>query len=43
MLSYVDTATGPLSALRGAAGVETDAGMRYEAVLLSARRASCGC
>ena len=35
VLSYVDTATGPLSALRGAAGVETDAGMRYEAVLLS--------
>ena len=35
VLSYVDTATGPLSAVRGAAGVETDAGMRYEAVLLS--------
>ena len=35
VLSYVDTATGPLSALRGAAGVETDTGMRYEAVLLS--------
>ena len=35
VLSYVDAATGPLSALRGAAGVETDAGMRYEAVLLS--------
>ena len=35
VLSYVDTATGPLSALRGAAGVETDAGMRYEALLLS--------
>ena len=35
VLSYVDTTTGPLSAVRGAAGVETDAGMRYEAVLLS--------
>ena len=35
VLSYVDTATGPLSALRGAAGVETGTGMRYEAVLLS--------
>ncbi len=35
VLSYVDTAAGPLSALRGAAGVETDTGMRYEAVLLS--------
>ena len=35
VLSYVDTATGPLSAVRGAAGVETETGMRYEAVLLS--------
>ena len=35
VLSYVDTATGPLSAVRGAAGVETGTGMRYEAVLLS--------
>ena len=33
-LSYVDTAAGPLSALRGTAGVETETGMRYEAVLL---------
>ena len=35
VLSYVDTATGPLSAVRGAAGVETATGMRYEAVLLA--------
>ena len=35
VLSYVDTATGPLSALRGTAGVETETGMRYEAVLLA--------
>ena len=35
VLSYVDTASGPLSALRGTAGVETATGMRYEAVLLS--------
>ena len=35
VLSYVDTATGPLSAVRGTAGVETDTGMRYEAVLLA--------
>ena len=35
VLSYVDTAAGPLSALRGAAGVETATEMRYEAVLLS--------
>ena len=35
VLSCVDAATGPLSALRGTAGVETDAGLRYEAVLLS--------
>ncbi len=35
VLSYVDTAAGPLSALRGAAGVETATGMRHEAVLLS--------
>ena len=33
VLSYVDTASGPLSALRGTAGVETDTGMRYEALL----------
>ena len=33
VLSYVDTATGPLSALRGTAGVETETGMRYEALL----------
>ena len=33
VLSYVDTAWGPLSALRGTAGVETDTGMRYEALL----------
>ena len=32
-LSYVDTAAGPLSALRGTAGVETETGMRYEALL----------
>ena len=35
VLSYVDTASGPLSAVRGTAGVETAMGMRYEAVLLS--------
>ncbi len=34
-LSYVDWASGPLSALRGTAGAETDTGMRYEAVLLA--------
>ena len=33
VLSYVDTAVGPLSAVRGTAGVETDTGMRYEALL----------
>ena len=33
VLSYVDTASGPLSALRGTAGVETESGMRYEALL----------
>ncbi len=33
VLSYVDTASGPLSAVRGTAGVETDTGMRYEALL----------
>ena len=33
VLSYVDTASGPLSALRGTSGVETDTGMRYEALL----------
>ena len=33
VLSYVDTASGPLSALRGTAGVETATGMRYEALL----------
>ena len=32
-LSYVDMAAGPLSALRGTAGVETETGMRYEALL----------
>ena len=36
VLSYVDTASGPLSALRGTAGVETDTGMRYEALLWGA-------
>ena len=35
VLSYVDMATGPMSAVRGAAGVETGTGMRYEAVLLA--------
>ena len=35
VLSYVDGATGPLSAVRGTAGVETETGMRYEVVLLS--------
>ena len=35
VLSYVDMATGPLSAMRCASGVETETGMRYEAVLLS--------
>ena len=33
LVSYVDTASGPLSALRGTAGVETESGMRYEALL----------
>ena len=33
LLSYVDTASGPLSALRGTSGVETETGMRYEALL----------
>ena len=33
LLSYVDTASGPLSALRGTSGVETESGMRYEALL----------
>ena len=33
VLSYVDTASGPLSALRGTAGSETAGGMRYEALL----------
>ena len=33
LVSYVDTASGPLSAVRGTAGVETDTGMRYEALL----------
>ena len=33
LLSYVDTASGPLSALRGTSGVETQSGMRYEALL----------
>ena len=36
VLSYVDTASGPLSALRGTAGVETESGMRYEALLWGA-------
>ena len=36
VLSYVDTASGPLSALRGTSGVETDTGMRYEALLWGA-------
>ena len=36
LVSYVDTAAGPLSALRGTAGVETDTGMRYEALLWGA-------
>ena len=35
VLSYVAAASGPLSALRGTAGAETDTGMRYEAVLLA--------
>ena len=35
VLSYVDMATGPLSAMRCASAVETETGMRYEAVLLS--------
>ena len=30
LVSYVDTASGPLSALRGTSGVETESGMRYE-------------
>ena len=33
VLSYVDTASGPLSAMRGTSGVETESGMRYEALL----------
>ena len=33
LVSYVDTASGPLSALRGTSGVETESGMRYEALL----------
>ena len=33
LVSYVDTASGPLSALRGTAGMETESGMRYEALL----------
>ena len=33
VLSHVDTASGPLSALRGTAGSETAGGMRYEALL----------
>ena len=33
VLSYVDTASGPLSALRGTSGSETAGGMRYEALL----------
>ena len=33
VLSYVDTATGPQSALRGTRGTETATGMRYEALL----------
>ena len=33
LVSYVDTASGPLSALRGTAGVEMESGMRYEALL----------
>ncbi len=36
LLSYVDTASGPLSALRGTSGVETESGMRYEALLWGA-------
>ncbi len=36
LVSYVDTASGPLSAVRGTAGVETDTGMRYEALLWGA-------
>ena len=35
VLSYVDTATGPLSGVRGTVGRETATGMRHEAVLLS--------
>ena len=35
VLSYVDTASGPLSGVRGTVGRETATGMRYEAVLLS--------
>ena len=33
LVSYVDTASGPLSAVRGTSGVETESGMRYEALL----------
>ena len=33
VLSHVDTATGPQSALRGTRGTETATGMRYEALL----------
>ena len=36
LVSYVDTASGPLSALRGTSGVETESGMRYEALLWGA-------
>ena len=35
VLSYVDTAAGPLSGVRGTVGRETATGMRYEAVLLA--------
>ena len=35
VLSYVDTASGPLSGVRGTVGRETATGMRYEAVLLA--------
>ena len=36
LVSYVDTASGPLSAVRGTSGVETESGMRYEALLWGA-------
>ena len=36
VLSCVDTASGPLLGVRGTAGVETDTGMRYEALLSGA-------